>query len=163
MDRVELFDKLINTFDEGYVFVYKYDAEHHKYGDEVLYQTEMHLLCYVGRNPKTTATAIAAAMDKTVSACSQIIRKLRRKNLVEQIRNAENNREYYLELTELGWKVFAAHEDFENACLKRTYDYLNEFSDKDLYTYIRVQKRLNEAFKRDLEENIFELKEVEVI
>ena len=157
MERLKLFERLINAFDEGFVLAYKYDAVYHKYGDEVLYQTEMHLLQFVGKNPKTTATAIAMAMDKTVSACSQIIRKLRTKKLVEQIRNPENNREYYLELTELGWKVYAAHDDFENDCLKRTYHYLNEFSDEDLDTYIKVQKRLNEAFKLDVQENMINL------
>ena len=156
MNRVKLFDRLIETFDRGCDLVNRYDAAPHKYGEETLYQTEMHLLRYVGKHPKTTVTAIAAEMDKTVSACSQIVRKLRAKNLVRQIRNEENNREYYLELTEFGWKIFGAHDEFETGCLKRTYDYLSEFSDEELNTYLRIQEKMNETFDLDVQENLLE-------
>ena len=126
----------------------------HLYGDQTLYQSEMHMIQFVGKHEKSTVTVIAQAMDKTVSACSQMVTRLRKKKLFNQIRNSENNREYHLELTEHGWIVFNAHEEFENFCLKRTYEKVNAFSVEELRTYIKIQKKLNEAFLEDTTENL---------
>lgn len=154
MNHKALFDKLIQTFDEGYALVNKYDSMPHQYGDETLYQSEMHIIQYIGRNEHSTITIIAKAMDKSPSACSQLVRRLRKKELVKQTRNEENNREYYLELTEAGWEIFKVHEDFDEFCMQRTYAELREFSKEDIETYINIQQKLNQAFLRDVKDNV---------
>ena len=82
--------------------------------------------------------------DKTNSACSQLIRKLKKKEWIRQERNEKNNREYNLSLTE---------EEFETACYERTYHMLDGISEEEMRTYIGIQKQLNRAFKLDVEES----------
>lgn len=151
--REKQYDELIAEFDTGYELCVRYDMMPHQYGDEILYQSEMHFLQAVGDEPNVTITALARRLDKTTSACSQMVRKLKEKKLITQERNQDNNREYYLQLTQKGREIYYAHEEFDRRCLQRTYQQLEEFTEQELQTYISVQKRLNEAFTRDVEEN----------
>ncbi len=151
---LEQFDELLKIFDEGFDLCEQYDMIPHQYGDEVLYQSEMHFLQVVGKKKDLTITAIAQILKKTTSACSQTMSKLKKKGLLIQHRNGNNNREYYLELTERGRNVFLAHEKLDNKCLNRTKKALSHFSEKELDTYIAIQKCMNHTFKLDIEENV---------
>ena len=82
-------------------------------GAHILYQSEAHIIDLIGEHPEITVTELAAILKKTPSACSQIVRKLRAKGWVEQVRNAENNRIYNLYLTESGKQVYQAHTAFQ--------------------------------------------------
>ena len=152
-DRFECFEQVIAVFDRGYDLALEYDSIPHRYGDEVLYQSEMHLIQAVGREPNITITAISKQSYKTKSACSQMVHKLRRKGLLYQSRNKENNREYNLNLTERGWEIYKLHEAFDKRCLIRSCTYLDSFTTQELEIYIAVQSKLNQAFERDVEEN----------
>jgi DNA-binding MarR family transcriptional regulator len=148
--RFELFQAVISAFDEGYDYAAKYDAMPHQYGEETLYQSEMHLMQAIGRSPDVTITAIAAASAKTTSACSQMVHKLKKRGFVNQERNEQNNREYKLSLTEKGWEIYRLHEVFDEKCLQRTCAGLDMFTDEQLQTYIAVQEKLNAAFAKDV-------------
>jgi DNA-binding MarR family transcriptional regulator len=152
-ERFELFQAVISAFDEGFDLATKYDAMPHQYGDETLYQSEMHLIQAIGRTPNVTITAIAAASSKTTSACSQMVHKLIKRGFVNQERNTQNNREYKLSLTEAGWEIYRLHEVFDDKCLKRTCAELDDFTDEELQLYIAVQKKLNGAFAKDVQQN----------
>ncbi len=152
-DRNKKCDELLKKFDEGFELCTEYDSIPHQYGDEVLYQSEMHFLQAVGNTPNVTITIIAQQLGKTTSACSQMVRKLKKKKLITQERNQENNREYYLHLTPKGREIYYAHEEFDRNCMLRTYECLENFSEEELQTYISIQKHLNEVFKKDVEEN----------
>lgn len=90
---------------------------------------------------------MAYKTKKTPSAYSQMIRKLRKKGLVEQTRNKENLREYMLNLTPDGKQIFLDHEEVENRCYQRTMKCLEEFSENELENYIRIQEKLNELIE----------------
>lgn len=151
--RHEQYEDLIRYFDEGCDLCIRYDSMPHQYGDEILYQSEMHFLQAVGDTPNITITVIAQQFGKTKSACSQMVRKLIKKDLITQERNQNNNREYYLNLTPKGVDIYYAHEEFDKKCLTRTYESLKDFSDEELQAYISVQKHLNEVFAKDVEEH----------
>lgn len=151
--RHEQYDELIRYFDEGCDLCTRYDSMPHQYGDEILYQSEMHFLQAVGDTPNITITVISQQFGKTKSACSQMVRKLIKKELITQERNQNNNREYYLNLTPKGVDIYYAHEEFDKKCLTRTYESLKDFSDEELRTYISVQKHLNAVFAMDVEEH----------
>lgn len=151
--RFQQYEKLIRCFDEGYDLCSQYDSTPHRYGDEILYQSEMHFLQAVGNTPNITITIIAQQLDKTKSACSQMVRKLINKGLITQYRNPLNNREYYLNLTPKGTKIYYAHEEFDKRCLRRTYDCLKAFTEDQLNDYIKIQTCLNQVFAKDVAEN----------
>lgn len=151
--RYGLYCEMIDQLDEGCRLINEYDAIPHDYGTATLYQAESQMIHLVGEYPGITAVEIASMLKKTPSACSQLIRKLRKKEWMEQVRNEENNREYRLYLTESGWEIFRGHNRFEQACYRRSYGSLAEFSEKDFQTYIEIQKRLNKTFALDVEES----------
>ena len=78
------------------------------------------------------------------------MRKLKSKGFVEQIRNPGNNRLYNLELTKEGAEVFQAHIKFNQECQKKTFDRLQNFTDEELMIHLRVQQKLNEAYRDDV-------------
>lgn len=148
-----LCQRLLDAVDEGYDLMAKYDSLPHKYWDVVMYQAESKAIQYIGRHKSVTITEIANAIGKTPSAYSQIIRKLKQKGWVEQVRNKNNNREYNLFLTESGWHVFHNHDRFEQACYTRTFKMLEMFSDEELQIFSSVQECLNRAFAMDVEDS----------
>ena len=103
--RYELYCQMLDSFDEGCRLVQEYDSVPHDYGAAILYQAESQIIHLVGHQPGITASEIAAAFHKTPSACSQLIRKLRKKGWLLQKRNHDNNREYQLYLTDEGKKI----------------------------------------------------------
>ena len=151
--RSERLDELLDVFDKGYSLCAQYDEIPHQYGEEVLYQSEMHFLQAVGNTGDITITTISQQLGKTTSACSQMVRKLKKKNLIEQRRNEKNNREYYLNLTPKGKEIYLAHEKLDHKCIQRTKEVLDEFNDEEREIYIRIQKQLNETFQKDVQEN----------
>ena len=152
-NQCEQYKELLQSFDKGYELCYEYDSMPHQYGDEVLYQSEMHFLEVVGDTPSITITVISQQLGKTKSACSQMVRKLVKKELLTQERNEKNNREYYLNLTERGKEIYEVHKEFDEKCMQRTYKSLADFSEEELRSYISVQKTLNQVFQKDVDEN----------
>ncbi|MEY8233084.1 MarR family transcriptional regulator [Oscillospiraceae bacterium 50-16] len=128
----------------------EYDSLPHHYGGVVLYQAEAYIVNLVGQHPGITVTQLAEILKKTTSACSQIVRKLRAKGFVEQIRNPDNNRLYNLELTQTGAEVFLAHISFNQECQVKTFELLKDFTDEELMVHLRVQRKLNEAYQDDV-------------
>ena len=59
-----------------------------------LYQAESQIIKAVGDQPGITASELSREFHKTNSACSQLIRKLKKKEWIRQERNEKNNREY---------------------------------------------------------------------
>lgn len=152
-ERYDLYCQLLDTLDEGCQLIVDYDSVPHDYGSATLYQAESQIIHLVGHQPGITANEIATMLRKTPSACSQLIRKLRKKELIRQKRNKDNNRMYLLYLTEAGVKIFEDHNRFEKRCYQRTYENLKDFSEEDFKTYIAIQQKLNETFAMDVEES----------
>ena len=148
--RGELLGQVWDLQNEAYDLMCEYDAMPHRYGECMLYQAEAHMIDLIALYPDITVTDLANIMRKTPSACSQTVRKLREKGLVEQLRNTANNRQYKLRLTESGQELYEDHAAFSDDCQRRTFARLAEFSEEELALYLRVQKRINEAYADDV-------------
>ena len=152
--RDDIFGELMDQIDEAYDLMSDYDAIPHNYGgDEYLYQSESQIIHVVGEHPGITARELSDLIRKTPSFCSQNIKKLRAKGYIEQIKNKNNAREYFLHLSEKGREMYAEHMDFEQRCLDRTFENLGGFSDDDLSKFIEIQKKINETFILDVDES----------
>lgn len=151
--RYKLYCQMIEQFDEGTRLTSAYDSVPHNYGAATLYQAESQIIHRVGRQPGITASELAALFRKTPSACSQLVRKLRAKGWLHQVRNTDNNREYQLFLTETGEQIYLDHARFESRCYKRSFHSLDGFSEAEFETYIAIQKKLNETFALDVAES----------
>ncbi|WP_294457183.1 MarR family winged helix-turn-helix transcriptional regulator [uncultured Allofournierella sp.] len=148
--RSELLEQIWNQQNQAYDLMCEYDAMPHRYGECMLYQAEAHMIDLIALYPGITAADLANILRKTPSACSQTLRKLREKGLVEQLRNAANNRQYKLQLTESGQALYRDHAAFSADCQQRTFDRLAEFTEEELALYLRVQQRINEAYADDV-------------
>ena len=148
--RSELLEQIWNQQNQAYDLMCEYDAMPHRYGECMLYQAEAHMIDLIALYPGITAADLASILRKTPSACSQTLRKLREKGLVEQLRNTANNRQYKLQLTESGQALYRDHAAFSADCQQRTFDRLAEFTEEELALYLRVQQRINEAYADDV-------------
>ena len=131
MTREELLNLVWEEQDTAYDLMCEYDGLPHHYGENILYQAEGHLIDLIALYPGITTTDLAGILKKTVSACSQLVHKMRKKGWIKQTRNENNNRQYNLELTESGQKVYKDHAEFSQNCQKITFDMLNEFSNDE--------------------------------
>ena len=148
--REELLEQIWAAQDTAYDLMSEYDSLPHSYGENVLYQAEAHLIDRIALHPGVTVTDLANMVRKTPSACSQLVRRLRDKGWVEQVRNTANNRQYMLRLTESGQALYRDHSAFSADCQQRTFDRMAEFTEEELALYLRVQKRINEAYADDV-------------
>ncbi len=96
MVRSQAVDSQPRTFDTGMV----------------LSRAEIHTVQAIGRDRGSTLKALAARMAVTKGAASQMVTKLAAKGLVTKGRTPGNDKEVALDLTELGWRGFHAHERF---------------------------------------------------
>lgn len=151
--KYELFCRMIEEIDITYDLMTEYDSLPHQYGKYNLYQVESHLIEYIGQHEGVTITVLSEVFGKTRSACSQMVKKLRDKKWVEQIRNPQNNREYNLYLTEEGKRIFENHAAFDERCYQRNFEGLQQFSCDELNTYLSIQKKINESFRKDVQES----------
>lgn len=151
LQRDELLQQIWAAQDEAYDLMYEYDSIPHQYGENVLYQSEAHIIDLVGEYPEITVTELAAILKKTPSACSQIVRKLRAKGWVNQVRNEENNRVYNLSLSESGQVIYQEHTAFNRHCQSSTFRLLDTFSIQELECHLRIQQKLNEAYQNDVQ------------
>lgn len=151
--RYSLFRRMIEELDRGAYLIEKYDSLLHDYYGAVLFQAESQMIKAIGDEPGITAAVLAEKFDKTPSACSQLVRKLKAKGWVKQERNRSNSREYNLSLTDRGQEIYCKHHDFEEACYMRTFQMLDGITDEELKSYIRIQKRLNQSFELDVKES----------
>ena len=115
------------------------------YGDIPLCYTERRIIMLIGEKPEITVTEMAARIRKTVSICSQTVRKFANLGWVEQTRNLQNKRIYNLTLTDEGRKVFETcskhYNDEKQAIIKS----LETFSDEELEIYSKIQQAINEV------------------
>ena len=90
--REKKIDEIWASQDEAYNLMRAYDDIPHNYGEYSLFQVEGEFIDIIGENHGITMTEIAELLGKTPSACSQIVRKLRKKEMVVQVRDELNNR-----------------------------------------------------------------------
>ena len=81
-ERYSLFCQMIDQLDRGAYLIEKYDSLLHDYYGAVLFQAESQMIKAIGDAPGITAAALAEKFDKTPSACSQLVRKLKAKGFI---------------------------------------------------------------------------------
>ena len=59
----------------------------------------------------------------------------------------------FINLTSAGWSLYEAREKFEQHCYERTFEYLAEFSEKEIEVVCRILDRMNQTFELDIEDS----------
>lgn len=149
--RQKSIDRIWAIQDEAYALMREYDDIPHNYGEYSLYQVEGEFIDIIAEHPGITMTEISELLQKTPSACSQIVRKLKKKEMLVQRRDQENNRKYHLKLTELGEKVYKEHQLFTGECKAYFQSCLASFSEEELELYLKIQKKIHLAYQHDIQ------------
>ncbi|MFC4307185.1 MarR family winged helix-turn-helix transcriptional regulator [Cohnella boryungensis] len=106
--------------------------------------SEIHTLEAIGPEDGVLMSELAARLDVTKGAVTQVIAKLEAKAYVLRVSHARDSRASVIRLTDLGKAAYAAHEE-EHI---RFYERLRtEFDDKEIEIFERCVDRLIEALK----------------
>ena len=111
------FDNMIKVIDERYDLIQEYDSKPRQFGKVMLYPVETHTLAIIGNHPGINASMIAKELKKTLSASSQILKKLEQKELISRTKNLHNNSEYNLYLTVGGSQILNFNGHFDKKFL----------------------------------------------
>lgn len=84
------------------------------YGTGAKYTSlEVHTLQDISVLPDVTVTDLSIRYGKTKGAISQIIKKLESKDLLRRVPSGNNDNRFFLELTEKGHALDAAHRQYD--------------------------------------------------
>ena len=96
--------------------------------DRQITTAEAHTIQAVGQGEKMRVLDVANQFGITKSAASQMVTKLIRKGFLDKSQSPHNSKEFFLSLTELGWRAFHAHERFHGKDLNELVNRLSAFS-----------------------------------
>lgn len=74
---------------------------------------EIHTLSLIADNPGISVSGVSKMWNRTLSAASQNINKLAKKNLIEKKKEKGNNRTIHLYVTESGQKLSDIHKAYD--------------------------------------------------
>ena len=123
-----LLTALLNSFEQAGA-LYKETA------DPVLAHytiTEMHCIEKIGRLENPNVTKLAKAMNITRGGISKLVKKIIQRGAVETYVSETNKKEIYYRLTDLGRKVFDAHEKLHKNWRKRDAEFFRKFSEEEI-------------------------------
>lgn len=124
-DLNQSFDFLNQRMTIIYQFVLAYNeylnTRHSYLPDYALTTLEAHLLTDICDYPDSTVTSLANAWNRSVSATSQTVGKLIKKDLVTRENSTKNAKIFYLRPTSKGIEISNAHKRYDVLDTIRTY------------------------------------------
>ena len=145
MKRKDAVASVWNLQDETFNMMGDYFEAKYTNEDIELHGMETHILRHIDSHPGVNITEMALALNKTPSACSQVIKKLLKKDVIRQERNQENRRVYNLFLTEKGEKACNELQEWDDYGLGLICDAVKGFSVEDMEKYMAIQRAVNKA------------------
>ena len=101
---------------------------------DALFHAEVHMLVVIHNHPDANASDLAKALGITNGAVTQVVKKLRDKQLVERFQQPENRKAVFFRLTEKGALAYIGHEQAERRDFRALMDYLDACSEQELAT-----------------------------
>lgn len=103
------------------------------YGTNVLlYQSEIHTIEAIHNHGNISASTLSNILGITNGAITQIITKLKQKNLVEQYTTATNKKTVYYRLTNKGLIANNGHEIYHKKSYENLFNYLKTLDNEKL-------------------------------
>ncbi|MFR5876580.1 MAG: MarR family winged helix-turn-helix transcriptional regulator [Eubacterium sp.] len=120
----EKMNKLIKEIDSLYTFVmdsYDVYAQARDYGNgEKMNMAEIHTLTLIADNPGITVSGVSKMWNRTMSAASQNINKLCKKDLLEKRKEKGNDKTIHLYVTDEGQQLSDMHKAYDEKELEIT-------------------------------------------
>lgn len=148
MDRIQLIENLLiekrkATMEHSHYLttVREYDEK------EKLYMREVHFVSEIGPTGKLTMSELAAKLDITQGAVSQLAGRLEKKQYIIRERSAEDSRRIVVSLTEKGRELYEHHVKYDLKNHQLMSERLEMYSDEDLERLITYEKVMQTLFR----------------
>ena len=112
---------------------------------------EVHCIDWIGQIESPNVTKVAQKMGVTRGGVSKISKKLQQKNLIESYQRAENNKEIYFRLTELGRLVFEEHEAHHLKSQQEKMNLLATYNENEQRIILRFLNEINKKYEERAE------------
>lgn len=103
-ELMELFIRVVSKYNALEKYPMKYGTKHK------FYHTERHMLDMFGANPDMNITELALKNAVTKGAISQVVSKLEEKGAVRRYKEAGNEKEVLIRLTDKGKEIYERHQ-----------------------------------------------------
>ncbi|MDR7869519.1 MAG: MarR family transcriptional regulator [Tissierellaceae bacterium] len=148
----KVFSEIMEGLNTYYRIITSYQNSPRKYGtDDLLYQTDVHVLQMIEENPGANLNELAAKSYRTKSAMSVLIKSLVEKGLVKRKRDVDDNRQYIITLTEKGELIHKFHTKLDCENYTRILSEMSNIEDislEDLKSTVKVLEALNKELHR---------------
>ena len=139
--------KLLNLFKEM-------ENTQFKISDNItVYPGEIHMIGAIAGSYGINVTEVAARLDISKSAASQMINKLVRKGLIEKAYTQQNNKEIRLLLTREGKTALDIVEKRHLELKEKFFSFAPTFSDEKWHNYRDFLSKMIDVIKEILDEN----------
>lgn len=147
MDRIELIKKVLREHNSSAAVAVKFLEKPRKYTEsDNLYMREVHFAVEIDQMGTPTMGEIAARLNVTQGAVTQMAARLEKKGYVIRSKDAKDKRVTILSLTEEGKKLCIEHVAYDAREYQEVSDILKEFSDEELKKIIRYEQLMSEIF-----------------
>ena len=142
MNRKELMKQMLDQRRKITMDYHKWLSTPREYfpGD-ALYMREVHILMEIGLNGIDNVSRLGEKLEITQGAVSQQLKKLEKKGYLIRIQDAGDKRQYSVQLTEKGRRLYERHRQYDNQGYNEIYQLFNDFSDEELETVHRFDSR----------------------
>lgn len=120
---------------------------------DLLYKSEVHTLCTIGRNTGINLTSLSLEMNVSKSAVSKFVGKLLNKRLILKTIEADNRKEVIFYLTDKGKIVFEGHETFIKSTFSGIYELLAHLKQEERIFLTKFLQDLNRVIKDSIDYN----------
>lgn len=93
--------------------------------------SEIHTIEVVGNHPEANLTELAEARGMTKGALSKQLSKLEKTGYVSRYRTADNKKECYFHLTDLGAAAYEGHYNWHEKNDSKTYEKYRKYSQEE--------------------------------
>ena len=127
------FAQLMDKLYEFSMLLSRYQHVPRIYGSgEPLFMAEAHLLQTIGDYGQINITGLAAVMQKSKSAVSQVVDKLCAKGLVEKAKGVKDRKQVLISLSEAGRRVYDYHRALDERNYRAFLSRLGNITDGDI-------------------------------
>lgn len=98
----------------------------------ILYHSEIHTIEAISNHEKVNASELSKILGITNGAVNQVTNKLINKELIEQYKLIDNNKEVFYKLTKLGEKANLGHKEYHKVEYENILQYLNNSNEEQI-------------------------------
>jgi DNA-binding MarR family transcriptional regulator len=135
-DVIEQTMRLINKY-------ISLEKELYNFGiDELLTPAEIHTIDCIGRNSGINVTNLAEKLGVTKGAVSQMVNKLKKRDLVTKLKDSENDRDVILLLSKKGKMAFGGHIKFHMDMYNDIMRLIENISTNEINSFMEIINKI---------------------